>query len=148
MTDKVDKETRSKVMAAVRSSGNCSTEARLREILTQAEIVGWREQAKDLSGVPDFVFDQEKVVIFVDGCFWHGCPHCYRRPSSSQKYWDEKVQTNMKRDKRVRAKLRRQGWSVLRVWEHSLTEPDKVVRRIKAKLAKRKEIEEKKKETA
>ena len=135
-------------MAAVRSSGNRSTEARLRAILTQAEIVGWREQAKDLSGVPDFVFDQERVIIFVDGCFWHGCPHCYRRPSSSQKYWDEKVQTNMKRDRRIRAKLRRQGWSVLCVWEHSLTEPDKVIRRIKAKLAKRKEIEENKKEMA
>lgn len=148
MTDNVDRDTRSKVMAAVRSSGNRSTEARLRDILTQAEVTCWREQAKDLPGVPDFVFDKERVAIFVDGCFWHGCSRCYRRPSSSQEYWDEKVQTNMKRDRRVRARLRRQGWAVLRVWEHSLSEPDKVVRRIKAKLAKRQNIETEKEDTA
>ena len=141
MTDKVDQETRSKIMSSVRSSGNRSTEIRLREILIRHEIFGWREQASDLVGSPDFVFDQEKLVIFVDGCFWHGCPYCYRRPSSSQEYWDKKVRANVRRDRRVRAKLRRQGWSVLRIWEHSLKNPDKVIHRIENKLAKLRESE-------
>jgi DNA mismatch endonuclease (patch repair protein) len=104
-------------------------------MLTRAKVKGWRTQAKDLPGSPDFVFDAKRLVVFVDGCFWHGCRRCYRRPSSSRKYWDEKVRRNMARDKRAAAKLRRNGWSVIRVWEHSLSEPEKVVARIKIKLA-------------
>lgn len=135
--DSVDKQTRSRVMASVRSTGNRSTEKRLRSALTRAKVKGWRTQAHDLAGVPDFVFDKERLVVFVDGCFWHGCPRCYRRPSSSRKYWDEKVKRTMARDKRVAAKLRRNGWSVIRIWEHSLSEPEKAVARIKGKLAVR-----------
>jgi DNA mismatch endonuclease (patch repair protein) len=126
-------------MAAVRSSGNRSTETRLRAALIQAEIKGWREQARDLLGVPDFVFDEERVAIFVDGCFWHGCSHCYRRPHSSSEYWDAKVQGNMARDKRVRAKLRRNGWSVIRVWEHELSEPKRAITRIERKLKEKRD---------
>lgn len=140
MPDKVEQEKRSKIMASVRSEGNKSTELVLKEILNNEGLTGWRENARDLPGKPDFVFDKEKVAIFVDGCFWHGCPKCYRRPSSSQEYWDEKVRNNMRRDKRVRSKLRRQGWSVLRFWEHSLIDSDKVIRRIKAKLSERREM--------
>ena len=137
MTDNIDRETRSRVMASVRSSGNRSTEKRLLSALIEAKVEGWRTQARDLAGIPDFVFDKEKIAVFVDGCFWHGCPHCYRRPHSSRNYWDEKVKKNMARDKRVAAKLRRSGWSVLRVWEHSLSEPEKAVSRIKSKIAAR-----------
>lgn len=135
--DSVDKQTRSRVMASVHSKNNRSTEKRLRYALIHAKIKGWRMQAKDLAGVPDFVFDKEQIAVFVDGCFWHGCPRCYRRPSSSRKYWDEKVKGNIARDKRVAAKLRREGWAVLRIWEHSLSEPEKAVARIKGKLAVR-----------
>ena len=136
MVDKIDRETRSRVMASVRSSGNRSTEMRLRSILMRSKIRGWRIQARELPGKPDFVFENEHLVIFVDGCFWHGCPKCYRRPQSSRKYWDEKVRRNIRRDNRVRAQLRRSGWSVIRIWEHSLTEPEKVIARITAKLTK------------
>jgi DNA mismatch endonuclease (patch repair protein) len=134
MTDRVDAKTRSKVMASVRSSGNDSTERRLRSALVKAKIKGWRTQAKDLPGSPDFVFDGKQLAVFVDGCFWHGCPRCYRRPGSSRNYWDEKVRRNMARDRRVAARLRRSGWSIIRVWEHSLSEPEKVIARIKSKL--------------
>lgn len=121
-------------MASVRSRGNLSTERRLRFALMRAKVRGWRMHATDLPGVPDFVFDNEHLIIFVDGCFWHGCPRCYRRPHSSRKYWDKKVRRNMARDKRITAQLRRTGWSAIRVWEHSLTKLDRVVARIKAKL--------------
>jgi DNA mismatch endonuclease (patch repair protein) len=135
--DSVDKQTRSRVMASVHSKGNRSTEKRLRHALIRAKVKGWRTQATDLAGVPDFVFDKEQVAVFVDGCFWHGCPRCYRRPSSSRKYWDKKVKHNKARDKRVTAKLRRSGWSVIRIWEHSLSEPEKAVACIRDKLAVR-----------
>lgn len=132
--DTVNRKTRSRVMAAVRSSGNRSTEKRLRYALIRARVKGWRTQANDIVGIPDFVFDKEQIAVFVDGCFWHGCPRCYRRPSSSQKYWDNKVKRNMARDKRVAAKLRRDGWSVIRIWEHCLPKPEKAIARIKSKL--------------
>lgn len=132
--DSVSKEIRSKVMSSVRSKGNRSTEERLLRALVQSNIEGWRLQAKDLMGQPDFVFDNERVVVFVDGCFWHGCPHCYRRPNSSQEYWDEKVKRNIARDRRVSAKLRRDGWSVIRIWEHVLAKPEKAIARIRKKL--------------
>ena len=132
--DTVSGKTRSRIMAAVRSRGNRSTEQRLRLMLVRRGVRGWRMQARDIAGTPDFVFDRRKLVIFVDGCFWHGCPSCYRRPSSSRAYWDAKVQRNMKRDRRVRRELRREGWSVIRIWEHELREPARVLGRITRKL--------------
>lgn len=133
--DKVDRATRSRVMSRIRSKGNRSTEKRLRSVLVRAKIKGWRMHNKNLPGIPDFTFEREQLAIFVDGCFWHGCSRCYRRPHSSRKYWDWKVQRNRARDKRVEAQLRRAGWSIIRIWEHSLSAPEKVVARIKSKLA-------------
>jgi DNA mismatch endonuclease, patch repair protein len=118
--DKVSRETRSKIMAKVRSRDNRSTERKLRSSLAGSGISGYKLNVKDLPGVPDFVFPEVKLAIFVDGCFWHGCPHCYRRPHSSRKYWDEKVKRNMKRDRKNKALLREMGWISIRIWEHSL----------------------------
>lgn len=133
--DKVSKEVRSKTMAAVRSSGNRSTERRLRSSLAGAGITGWKLQARNLRGRPDFVFFNTKVALFVDGCFWHGCPRCYRRPGSSQDYWDKKVLRNMARDKATRQELRRLGWLPIRIWEHSLRSLPTVRRIILAAIA-------------
>jgi len=58
--------------------------------------------------------------VFVDGCFWHGCPRCYRRPKSNRKFWDAKITRNRMRDRRVKSVLRNEGWQVLRFWEHDL----------------------------
>jgi DNA mismatch endonuclease (patch repair protein) len=69
---------------------------------------------------PDFVFRREKVAIFVDGCFWHGCPEHFRRPKSRQKFWDAKIARNIARDVSVTKALRKAGWRVLRLWEHEL----------------------------
>jgi DNA mismatch endonuclease (patch repair protein) len=134
--DTVDQKTRSRIMASVKSSGNRSTEKRLRSALIRAKIRGWRIQVRELPGTPDFVFEKEHLIIFVDGCFWHGCPYCYRRPNTSRKYWDDKVQRNISRDKKVKAKLRREGWSVIRVWEHELSNLPQVIHRILRKLDK------------
>jgi len=135
MADNVSKQKRSEVMAAVKSKGNRSTELKLIRILRHFHLTGWRRN-QPLFGKPDFVFRRERVVVFVDGCFWHGCPTCYRRPSSSREYWDKKVQGNIERAKKVDAELSQNGWIVVRIWEHELSEPEKVNIRIAGELEK------------
>jgi len=132
--DKVTRETRSKIMARVLSRNNRSTERKLRSSLAGSGISGYKLNVKELPGVPDFVFPKEKVAIFIDGCFWHGCPRCYRRPHSSRKYWDEKVKRNIKRDRKNRALLREMGWLPVRIWEHSLISLPTVRKTIQSKL--------------
>ncbi|HEY0406145.1 MAG TPA: very short patch repair endonuclease [Pyrinomonadaceae bacterium] len=116
----VSPETRSRIMAAVKGTGSKSTEWRLRAALMRAGLRGWRMNVSDVLGKPDFLFAEQRVLVFVDGCFWHGCPQHYRRPSTSQTYWDAKVARNMARDRKNRAQLKRDGWRVLRVWEHEV----------------------------
>jgi DNA mismatch endonuclease (patch repair protein) len=72
--------------------------------------------------------------VFVDGCFWHGCPQCYRRPASNRKYWDEKVQRNRARDRAVVRALRAEGWKVVRIWEHQLAHSRRVASRLQKAL--------------
>lgn len=100
-------------------------------LMVRAGIVGWCVLPINIVGRPDFVFPKGKLAVFVDGCFWHGCPKCYHRPLSNRKYWDAKVLRNKARDKKLRGKLRRDGWSVIRVWEHELTNTQKVLSRIR-----------------
>src|SRR6202040_1863378 len=91
---------------------NQTTETRLGLSLVRLGIRGWRLHANGLRGRPDFSFRRFNVAVFVDGCFWHGCPKCYRRPASRRKYWDSKVMGNKTRDKRVNRELRKRGWHV------------------------------------
>jgi DNA mismatch endonuclease, patch repair protein len=127
-------ETRSRTMRAVRSFGNRSTELRMVALLRQARITGWRRHLP-LPGRPDFAWPAARVALFVDGCFWHGCPYCRPpMPKTNAAYWVAKVAKNVGRDRRVRRLLRTQGWSVLRVWEHSLANPGRVAQRITAAI--------------
>lgn len=70
----------------------------------------------------DVVFTRRKVAVFVDGCFWHGCPYHYRAPAANHDYWSVKLSRNIARDGQVNALLHEQGWTVVRVWEHSPVE--------------------------
>ncbi|WP_404818586.1 very short patch repair endonuclease [Rhodoferax ferrireducens] len=108
-------------MSLIRSHGNESTEQRLISIFRDNKIKGWRRRQK-IFGNPDFVFRAQRLCVFVDGCFWHGCPECYRRPATNQAYWDSKFQRNKDRDNEVNHELRRLGWTVIRIWEHQLSE--------------------------
>jgi len=119
MPDTFSKRKRSAIMRAVHSSANKSTEERLISIFRVCKITGWR-RGYPLFGTPDFVFPKKRIAIFVDGCFWHGCPKHYRRPKSRQKYWDAKIQRNQQRDRQVTRILRAKGWKVVRIWEHAL----------------------------
>lgn len=70
---------------------------------------------------PDFIFRTQRVAVFVDGCFWHGCPRHATRPRQNRKFWDEKIARNHQRDLLVTRRLRQRGWTVLRLWECALT---------------------------
>lgn len=120
-------------MAAIRSTGNKATELKLISILRANGIAGWRRNVK-LPGKPDFVFRRERVAIFVDGCFWHGCKRHCRLPEANRRYWQDKIARNAARDKKVNFRLKKSGWRVLRIWEHSLKAPAVVGQRIKSRL--------------
>jgi DNA mismatch endonuclease (patch repair protein) len=119
MPDIFTKAKRSDVMSRVRSRGNRRTELALIKLLRVHRIKGWRRHPK-LPGTPDFLFRKERVVIFVDGCFWHGCPKHATFPVTRQAFWSTKLADNKARDLRVNSALRRSGWRVLRVWQHEL----------------------------
>jgi len=118
--DVFSKTTRSEIMARVRGRGNARTEMALVKILRRHKISGWlRNQA--LFGRPDFVFKASRVAVFVDGCFWHNCPIHSKCPSSNIEFWKRKLSRNAVRDAKVDRELRRQGWRVVRIWQHDLS---------------------------
>lgn len=127
MVDKYDKATRSRMMSAVKPRGNKSTEQKMVVLLRKHSLAGWRRHYSVL-GTPDFCWPKLKVALFVDGCFWHGCPSCRRAPKSNQPFWEEKVHKNIQRDRKVSRGLRKTGWSVLRVRECQLAKPATVAR--------------------
>ncbi|MEO7700316.1 MAG: very short patch repair endonuclease [Opitutus sp.] len=111
---------RSAVMARIRGRGNKDTELKLIALLRIHKIAGWR-RGRRLAGRPDFVFPRERVVVFVDGCFWHGCPNHATWPKQNAEFWRRKILGNRKRDRTVTRLLRLKGWRVVRIWEHALT---------------------------
>src|SRR5438105_2780111 len=131
MTDVFTKEKRSSVMSRIRGRGNKDTEVALARLLRANRIVGWRRH-QSIFGKPDFVFRKRKLVIFVDGCFWHCCPQHSTKPKNNEEFWNKKLAQNRARDVAVTATLRREGWIVFRIWEHELVgkSQPQVLRRI------------------
>lgn len=120
MADTLTVAERSERMSRVRSRGNHATELRLIALFREQRITGWR-RGMPLLGRPDFIFRAAKVAVFVDGCFWHGCPRHARTPKSRVKFWTAKLVRNAQRDREVSRILRASGWTVLRIWECALT---------------------------
>ena len=133
--DTVSRAKRSAIMSAIRGHGNRSTELKLVSLLRAHRITGWRRSVS-LPGKPDFVFRAPKVAVFVDGCFWHGCPRHARIPKTRVACWKAKLVRNVQRDREVRSALRKRGWFVLRIWEHELARKNetRLLRRISAAL--------------
>ena len=119
MADIFEKEKRSKIMSAVHSKQNKSTEMKLIKIFKENGIVGWRLNYK-VKGHPDFVFPDKKIAIFVDGCFWHGHDCRNTRPADNAEYWQKKRERNMRHDKEITALFENRGWTVIRIWECEL----------------------------
>jgi len=116
MTDTFSKEKRSEIMRAVKSKGNKSTELKVISLFKSNGIIGWRRNYK-LYGKPDFVFPAKKIVVFADGCFWHGHSCRNLKPSANKEYWNQKIKKNIKRDREVNSILKSKNWTVFRIWE-------------------------------
>lgn len=126
MADRVSKEKRSEIMSKIRKTNTKP------ELLLKNKLKGtyFRYQPK-LPGNPDFAIKSKKIVIFIDGCFWHKCPRCFRPPKSNRKYWRPKIEGNVRRDRRISKEYRLKGWKIIRIWEHQVKEDcDKIVKNI------------------
>jgi DNA mismatch endonuclease (patch repair protein) len=118
-------------MSRVRGRGNRCTELALLGLFRRHGITGWRRH-QPVFGKPDFVFPKLKVAVFVDGCFWHGCPKHSSMPRNNRPFWMKKLAANKARDRLVNRTLRRAGWRVVRIWEHELVKKNH--RRLVARL--------------
>lgn len=133
MPDVFSKAKRSEVMSRIRGRGNKDTEVVLARLFRAERITGWRRHTA-LVGRPDFAFRRQRVAVFVDGCFWHGCPVHSNMPANNRAFWQKKLSGNQVRDRLVNRTLRKNGWRVVRVWEHELRKPARVLNRIRKAL--------------
>jgi len=117
--DNLTKEKRSKIMSSIRSKNNLTTELRMASLLRKSSIKGWRRHLP-LPGRPDFTWPKARLVLFIDGCFWHGCKKCYKPPKSNKAFWTDKIEKNQKRDRKKSRELKAKGWMVLRIRECDL----------------------------
>ena len=120
MSDVFSKAKWSEVMSGIRGRGNKDTELALTRLFRAHGITGWRRN-QGIFGKPDFVFRQVRLALFVEGCFWHGCPKHAKKPKNNRVFWQKKLGNNKARDRVVSRALRRAGWRVLRIWEHELS---------------------------
>lgn len=113
---------------------NTKPEVLMRRLLWQSGVRGFRLHAK-VPGKPDIYFPKKKIAVFIDGCFWHGCPVCRLTPATNAAFWKEKILRNKARDAVVNVLLKKEGIRVVRVWEHQIRrKPGKPVQRIAGML--------------
>lgn len=152
MTDVFSKAKRSAIMACIRGRGNKGTEIAFMKLLRRHHISGWRRQMpltvpkpngrsqahlnRRSTVTPDFVFRGLRVAVFIDGCFWHGCPLHATKPASNREFWNKKLADNRARDRYVTEALRRHDWTVLRIWEHQLRHGDRLMARVNRSFAR------------
>ncbi|MFE5709723.1 very short patch repair endonuclease [Streptomyces sp. NPDC056501] len=118
-------------------SRDTDTEMALRRLL-HASGLRYRVHRRPLKGVrreADIVFGPTKVAVFVDGCYWHGCPEHATWPKRNAEFWREKIEKNRARDANTDARLKEAGWLSVRVWEHE--SPDAAAARVAAVVAER-----------
>jgi len=133
MADVFSPEKRSWIMSRIRSK-NTSIDLKMKEILSQKK---WKfVMYPSMYGNPDFADMKKKIALFCDGDFWHG--YNYGKKRLAKKYWRDKIETNMKRDKKIRNKLRREGWSVIRCWEHDIKKRPEICERKIERVIRRK----------
>jgi len=103
------------------------------ELRRRLHRLGYRYRVNSpLPGMPrrraDITFGPKRLIVFIDGCFWHGCPDHATSPQNNGDWWAEKLRKNIERDRDTDARLASSGWSVLRIWEH--VEPEEAVRQV------------------
>ena len=127
--DNLTREQRHKNMQNIRSTDTKP------ELIVAKELrrrgIYFAKNVKKIFGKPDFVFRKKKVVVFVDSDFWHGHKKRCIIPKSNKKYWVPKIEGNIKRDRRVNYRLKKDGWKVVRIWEHDIKKNiDKALKKI------------------
>jgi DNA mismatch endonuclease (patch repair protein) len=121
LTDVFSKRKRSRIMSRIRSSGT-RPERALRALLRALTDRRLRYNCGSLPGSPDVAIHSLRLAVFMEGCFWHGCPKHGRIPKSNVDFWRAKIARTKRRDARNRSELKGLGWTVWRVWEHDLLE--------------------------
>ena len=132
MADTVSPETRSRMMSKIRSK-DTKPELAVRRILWRAGI-RYRIHDRTLPGTPDISNKRRRLAVFVDGCYWHGCPACYQEPKTNAEFWRSKIAGNRRRRKAVREDLERLGFRVVEIWEHDAKNADSVAGSVMAVL--------------
>lgn len=129
MTDNLTSAQRKYNMSRIKSK-NTKLELRLRKLLWRNGVRGYRIHYP-LLGKPDIVFIKKKIVIFIDGCFWHKCPLDFTQPKTNIDFWMNKIEKNVLRDNKITIELEKNGWTVLRFWEHQIIkQPNEVLKKI------------------
>jgi DNA mismatch endonuclease, patch repair protein len=140
MSDNLKPEDRKRTMKAVKSKGT-KLEKRLFAMLAGMGISGWNKNVKSITGKPDVAFPNQKIAIFVDGCFWHGCPYCRRKlPETNYEYWERKIKRNVELAESYNEQLSRDGWTVIRIWEHEIAHTE--ILRVRMKELKSGKLEQ------
>jgi DNA mismatch endonuclease, patch repair protein len=135
MTDVLTQEQRKFNMTRIKGK-NTGPEVKLRKLLFANGIRGYRIYY-EIPGKPDIVFVKKKIAIFIDGCYWHKCPVCFQEPETRKEFWMKKIHSNVERDKKINDKLQKEGWNVIRIWEHEIRKkPEKIVSEIQELINK------------
>lgn len=121
-------------MSRIKST-NTSIDLKMKELLEHSNLK--HEMYPKMFGNPDFIIEGQRIAIFCDGDFWHGYNY-HEKKKPMKKFWRNKIVTNMSRDKRISRKLRRDGWAVLRFWEHDIRKrPNSCIAKIKRKITQK-----------
>ncbi len=127
-------------MSAIRSTST-EPETIFQDMLISGGFRSFTMHPKEVTGKPDFYFPEEKLAVFIDGCFWHGCKKCYRTPSTNKRFWSNKIKSNIVRDKNTDKKLRTTGTNVFRVKEHELkANPSAILEKLRSVVAPKNKI--------
>jgi len=128
MADNLTSEQRSKTMSRIRSKWT-TQEKKIHNYLKGNKIK--HKMHPKISGSPDLIFENSKTAVFLHGCFWHKCPKCYKKPKTNKKYWVAKIENNVKRDQKNSKSLKKLGFNVIHIWEHSVKDKfESVLKRI------------------
>ena len=116
--DNLTRAQRRKNMQNIRSVKTAPEEVVAKELKKQG--IYFARNVKSIIGKPDFVFRRKKIAVFVDSDFWHGHKTRFIMPKSNLTYWKEKIGKNLERDKTVNCALKKDGWKVIRIWDHDI----------------------------
>jgi DNA mismatch endonuclease (patch repair protein) len=133
MMDNLTPEQRRKNMQHIRSKGTKAEKLLMEELQKRGTKFSCYD--KTVFGKPDLVFAEQKVAVFVDSDFWHCNPARFVRPKTNVEYWDKKITSNKNRDHKVNQELKKQNWTIIRLWEYDVKHDlDRCIKKVLDKL--------------